>query len=304
MHRGAYVFGIYPRSEELIELSRKDTTAFKHAAESEARKLYEKQLKLGMSYAADPELVWDDMFRPIALSAKGIRVNGLNRFFETNTFYKVPVLEAYPQLDERPLTEYLAYRGLNRSLLTFPDPFTMYCLSKSGYSGRDTLRSFGALLASAAKAAREAGYEALALKGPSYSFCRVGELYGDVLEAISSIRRAFNGKVFLQIYFGWPLKENLEFLKNVEVDSLGVDPRLSSSTIDGHFKAVSLGLIDGLNTKMEEPSKVLDEVDRLANSWGVSEAFLTNNVDLEFLPEKYAEAKLNVIGEVIKGWSI
>ena len=88
---GAYIGGIYPRSDRLITATRRMSKDLPQLFLEEKRKVIMLQLKAGLNYITDPLLEWDDMLKPYS-KLSGIKMNGLNRFYENNTFYRKPLI--------------------------------------------------------------------------------------------------------------------------------------------------------------------------------------------------------------------
>ncbi|HUI38983.1 MAG TPA: hypothetical protein VLY85_05065, partial [Thermoplasmata archaeon] len=95
--------GPFPRSEALVaatrDLDRGRTTAeavaaLYDAAESEVARLEE---QLGLDVRSGGYLDWADLFRPFSESWRGFTVGPVTRWFETNTFYRQPILHAPPE---------------------------------------------------------------------------------------------------------------------------------------------------------------------------------------------------------------
>jgi len=83
----SYTLGIYPRSEELIEATRKKTSNMSSLFLRETKDYISLQKKAKLGYVCDPLLQWDDIFRPFA-QLKSVKFAALNRIYEMNTFYR------------------------------------------------------------------------------------------------------------------------------------------------------------------------------------------------------------------------
>jgi len=84
----SYTFGIYPRSEELIEATRKNTENLDSLFQKETEEYISAQKKANLGFVSDPLLKWDDIFRPFA-NLSEVTPTALNRIYEMNTFYRV-----------------------------------------------------------------------------------------------------------------------------------------------------------------------------------------------------------------------
>ena len=77
----SYTFGIYPRSEELIEATRKNTENLDSLSQSETVEYISAQKNADLGFVSDPLLKWDDVFRPFA-NLSGVTPTALNRIYE------------------------------------------------------------------------------------------------------------------------------------------------------------------------------------------------------------------------------
>jgi len=84
----SYTFGIYPRSEELIEATRKSTENLNSLFQSETEEYITAQKNANLGFVSDPLLRWDDIFRPFS-NLSSVTPTALNRIYEMNTFYRV-----------------------------------------------------------------------------------------------------------------------------------------------------------------------------------------------------------------------
>ena len=84
----SYTFGIYPRSEELIEATRKNTENLDSLSQKETEEYITAQKNASLGFVSDPLLKWDDIFRPFS-NLEGVTPPALNRIYEMNTFYRV-----------------------------------------------------------------------------------------------------------------------------------------------------------------------------------------------------------------------
>ena len=84
----SYTFGIYPRSEELIEATRKNTENLDSLSQMETDEYINAQKNANLGFVSDPLLKWDDIFRPFS-NLTSVNLSSLNRIYEMNTFYRI-----------------------------------------------------------------------------------------------------------------------------------------------------------------------------------------------------------------------
>src|SRR5215210_6769566 len=96
----AFIPGIYPRSEALVQatrdLDRGRTTqeAVDEQVERDLAELVSGQQDAGLDLLADGMLRWQDHFRPVLEAADGLETGALTRFLDTNTFFRAPKASA------------------------------------------------------------------------------------------------------------------------------------------------------------------------------------------------------------------
>ena len=84
----SYTFGIYPRSEELIEATRKNTENLDSLSQKETEEYITAQKNANLGFVSDPLLKWDDIYRPFS-NLTSVNLSSLNRIYEMNTFYRI-----------------------------------------------------------------------------------------------------------------------------------------------------------------------------------------------------------------------
>ena len=120
----SYTLGIYPRSEELIEATRKHTSDLSSLFLKETKEYINLQKKAKLGYVCDPLLKWDDVFRPFS-QLKSVKLADLNRIYEMNTFYRRLSFENAIASDGKIIKSNLAisYLPKNRAVC-LPEPYT------------------------------------------------------------------------------------------------------------------------------------------------------------------------------------
>jgi 5-methyltetrahydropteroyltriglutamate--homocysteine methyltransferase len=89
------------------------------------------------------------------------------------------------------------------------------------------------------------------------------------------------------------------------VDVLNLDftysPRLADVVATGGAaKTLALGLIDGRNTRLEDPASVTRQLERIASSLSSARAYLNPSCGLEYLPRDRAHLKLKHLATIRK----
>ena len=109
---GAFINGVYPRTDILAQLTRDFDRHRVSAADvkKQQRKDFDNFLSVqkdaGLDYFEDGKISWQDIFRPIVEVSDGIEVGALRRWFDNNTFYRQPVIKGRVKLNTKKLDEY------------------------------------------------------------------------------------------------------------------------------------------------------------------------------------------------------
>src|SRR6266480_7852847 len=127
----AFVPGIYPRSERLVQATRDldrartSQEAVDEQVERDLAELVSVQQQAGLDLLTDGMLRSQDIFRPLLEASEGLETGALTRFLDTNTFYRAPhATTATPRLGE-PLGERYVAPLPGPRLVTLPSPFAL-----------------------------------------------------------------------------------------------------------------------------------------------------------------------------------
>jgi 5-methyltetrahydropteroyltriglutamate--homocysteine methyltransferase len=297
------VLGIYPRPPKLIEATRKNDRRLPAMFQTEKKKLIREQQKARLSFICDPLLDWNDMFRPFT-SVKGINVGALNRFFETNTFYRKLIVD--DKLDEYGsiVKSNLALRLVKKEMAAcMPDPYTFTDLNENRfYKNSDYILAIADMLNKEAQTLARAGVKFIQLNAPSIAYNGEKVDLSLVKDSIERVKRNVKSKVYLHLYFG-NVSKIFGKLLDMKIDGLNID--LSTTDLDSISgyrvdNGLCLGVVDAMNTKMEEENgtakKVADAFDRMQPK----EAYISTTCDLEFLPYEFAVKKLSKLGRIAR----
>lgn len=299
----SYIVGIYPRSPKLIEATRVNDPKLSELFKVEKAK-YMKLIKSKLTYVSDPMLEWNDMFRPF-MNVKGVSLGALNRFFETNTFYRKLVIS-----DELKGYGSVIANNINivknKSAVSIADPYTFAELNENLYykSYDEYLLAISKMLNKEAKKLSEEGVVLIQLNAPAIAY-NAEQLDNDKLalikEAIENVKRRVSAKVYLHLYFG-NITKIFSKLLEIKIDGLSIDLINKGDDIMEYSmkgKGLTLGMIDAMNTRIED-LKIVKSIEKIIEKMNPSETYLSTNTDLEFLPYEFAIKKINRLAEIAK----
>ena len=302
----SYTFGIYPRSEELIEATRKNTENLNSLFQKETEEYISAQKNTGLGFVSDPLLKWDDIFRPFS-NLETVTPTALNRIYEMNTFYRVLSFDGSKFTDNGNLVQ----SNLDLSLLpknrtaAIPEPFTFAELhtSKEFKRKEDFTINLAKMLRAEIDSLVESGFEVIQLLAPSIAYNKEID-FGLVSDALKILTDGLKAKTILHTYFG-DVSTKIESLLELPVSGLGFDiTTTQASSIEKHSfsgKSLTIGIINSFNTAIEKPQECIKQIDEINAKTKPKESYVSNNFDLEYVPKEFAMNKISVLGEVARG---
>ena len=309
--------GSYPRIGATPELhllrqtitqrdSGKKTDADVAAAEDAlTRAAIAEQISSGLDLVTDGQIRWYDPISHLAGKLENVSVNGLLRFFDTNFYLRQPVVhgpvvwarpvlrpeyEMASKASAKPVKPVLtgAYTLARHSIIEYPPYQKEFARLVLDYN-EAIVKEVSELAAAGATVIQID--EPSILKEPSHADW-------DLLEETWNKLSAAKGKarLVLATYFG-DATPVLHHLLSMPADVVALDftynPRLVDQVADSKpAKPLGLGLLDGRNTKLDDPAMVLSALDRMLPKIRASECYLNPSSGLEYLPRDRALAKL------------
>jgi len=302
----SYTFGIYPRSEELIEATRKNTENLNSLFQKETEEYISAQKNTGLGFVSDPLLKWDDIFRPFS-NLETVTPTALNRIYEMNTFYRVLSFDGSKFTDNGNLVQ----SNLDLSLLpknrtaAIPEPFTFAELHTSNEFKRkeDFTINLAKMLRAEIDSLVESGFEVIQLLAPSIAYNKEVD-FGLVSDALKILTDGLKAKTILHTYFG-DVSTKIESLLDLPVSGLGFDitttPASSIEKYSFSDKILTIGIINSFNTAIEKPQECIKQIDEINAKTKPKESYVSNNFDLEYVPKEFAMNKISVLGEIARG---
>lgn len=256
------------------------------------------QAEAGIELLTDGQIRWQDEQTYIAGSLGGISLTGLIRLFDTNTFYRQPLVEG-PIEWKQPITVRdfkFAVAHTDRAVKpVLTGPITLGRLSKDEhYSDPESLSlAFAEALNREARALEAAGATLVQFNEPALT-----RRQDDVAYAPRVWRRLLDGLVSetaIYFYFGSP---GPAFAAAVDsgFTTVGVD-----LTLPGALNAVrdaprprklAAGVVDSRTTRLETHAQIVATTRAAASLVSPDNLYVNPNMGLEFLPREQAFNKL------------
>jgi len=279
----SYTFGIYPRSEELIEATRKNTENLDSLSQKETDEYINAQKNANLGFVSDPLLKWDDIFRPFS-NLEGVTPTALNRIYEMNTFYRVLSFGGSAFTDGGNTVKSNLDSSLPKNkTAAIPEPFTFAELHTSNEFKRkeDFVINLAKMLRVEIDSLVESGFEVIQLLAPSIAYNKEVD-FGVVSDALKIITDGLNAKTILHTYFG-DVSTKIESLLDLPVSGLGFDITTTpASSIEKHSfsdKILTVGIINSFNTAIEKPQECIKQVDEINANTNPKESYVRNNFD-------------------------
>jgi 5-methyltetrahydropteroyltriglutamate--homocysteine methyltransferase len=279
------------------------------AAEEEMTKLaISEQVEAGLDLVTDGQIRWYDPLSHIAGKLEGIKIDGLLRFFDTNFYYRQPVVSGEIKrkkailLDDYRFAQSISSKPV-KPVITGPYTLAKLSIVENGrYKSVDRLvEDYAVALAEEVEALAIAGATIIQIDEPAILKSKEDiDLFLSALRLLVNVKG--NAELALYTYFGdaaWLYKT----LQELPVDIIGIDftynPKLVSMIAhDGSSKVLGLGLIDGRNTKLEEEGEVRRDLDLLLPAMKEESCYLNPSCGLEYLPRGRAFMKLKNLARI------
>ena len=271
----------------------------------------EDQLDAGLDRVVEGQGRWDDMIAHPLTVHDGVETGGIVRYYDNNNFYRDPRV-----VDELDFSGDVARElesatelvdGAAPLAATLPGPYSLADLATDEHYGDEA--DFQAAIAEFLAGEVEAfpAHETLFLLEPSLVTNPPAEgAESSATDAIATVADATDADVVVQTSYG-ALGEKLyaHLVDEAGADALGLD--LVAGDRDdtvynvqefGSTDSLSLGLVDGQNTLVEEPETVAERVEWFESQIpleGFDRTYLTPNTELFYLPTNKYREKLNAL---------
>jgi len=263
----SYTFGIYPRSEELIEATRKNTENLDSLFQSETEEYISAQKNSALGFVSDPLLKWDDIFRPFS-NLSEVTPTALNRIYEMNTFYRVLSFDGFTFTDGGNTVKSNLDSSLPKNkTVAIPEPFTFAELHTSNEFKRkeDFVINLAKMLRAEIDSLVESGFEVIQLLAPSIAYNKEVD-FDLVSDSLKIITDGLKVKTILHTYFG-DVSTKIESLLELPVSGLGFDitttPASSIEKYSFSDKILTVGIVNSFNTAIEKPQECIKQVDEI-----------------------------------------
>ncbi len=302
--------GIMPRSEGLVRATRDFERGRIGRRELEKARRADvlglRRLQEGLPHASPGMLAWGDLLRPFSEIVPGCAVDGLARFFETNSFWRTLEFPPDAAVDASRLDDWVGRYFLTDGLFnkdeglvfTLPFPFVF----------RDFSRGLGLpriaeILLEAAEPLVKLPNKALCLFEPGFGYRGFGDEDRRIgTDFIARLKALSPTPVYLVSAF-FPLGDDLEYFFGLPADGFGVD--LYANPLDDVLgripdgKAFLAGVLATGSTLVESPDVLRGVLASLRDRLPDDKIHLTPSGPAELLPRTVLEAKVTNLREIL-----
>jgi len=278
---------------------------FNQIQDSVVAEIIQEQAAAGCELLTDGQIRWYDPISHLTGKLAQVEINGLLRYFDTNFYFRQPVLKGKVNRKESLVVEEFRYalqvspRPI-KPILTGPYTLAVSFIRQAPEYGElsTLIMDLSEVLAQDVGALAAAGAQVIQVEEPAIlRHPRDLPLLHKALVPLS--RAKGSAQLSLYTYFGdaTPIYEGLQELP---VQILGFDftyaPTLPDKIVAlGSPKSLGLGLIDGRNTRMETAEEVLPILDKVLPHVHGESVYLNPSCGLEYLPREKAVAKLTLM---------
>ena len=278
------------------------------AVRETTRRMIAIQDRAGVDLVQDGCAGWDDAQTYVARNLDGIKIAGLIRYLDTNTYYRQPEIvgdvrwKASATADDFRAAKGMTSRPVKALL---PGPYSLTRFSKDLHYNDPVRasRAVGEALAKEARSLEEAGATWIHFEEPWLGKATAADTPA-IRAALAPVLADRTAKTLLHIPFGAPAAI-FDGIADLPWTAIGLDLIEAPGNWDllpkiPKGRSVALGLIDARNTRLEDSADVARSVAKAAAARPDLEFLLSPNASLEYLPADKAEAKVVLLVEAAR----
>ncbi|MBI4233129.1 MAG: methylcobamide--CoM methyltransferase [Chloroflexi bacterium] len=267
----------------------------------------EEQARTGVELVTDGQVRWEDGLTYFARSVGGFSVNGLLRYFDTNTYFRQPVAEGKLAW-QGPISlrdfQFARQHSQRPVKPVITGPYTLARLSRNqAYPDlRGMSLALAEILNQEARELEKAGAPLIQVDEPAILLHK--EDFPLFREAMAVLTRGLKARMALYTWFK-DIGGLYPDLLHLPFQVFGLDFVMGRANFDilkdfPGDKALGFGIADARNTRMESIEGLVEAIRRIARVVSPDRLYVNPNCGLEFLPRETAYAKLVRMVEGVK----
>ncbi|HXF83092.1 MAG TPA: methylcobamide--CoM methyltransferase [bacterium] len=296
--------GKWRSAAEKLQKGQIDEAALRQVEDEVTLEAIADQVAAGVDLITDGQIRWEDGQTHFARRLRGFSINGLQRYFDTNVYYREPVAEGEVAWTAPITVAEFTFARAHSPVPVKPvvtGPLTLAALSRDAYypSRREFVLALARALNHELRALEAAGAEIIQVDEPA--LCRAKADFPIFAEAAAVLTAGVRATLVLATYFGdlagiYPQVLQLPF------QVIGMDfvagPRNWDVVRAAPFtKTLMFGILDARNTRLETPEEIAAAVRRIAAVVPPERLQIAPSAGLEFLPRGVAQRKLRALVE-------
>jgi 5-methyltetrahydropteroyltriglutamate--homocysteine methyltransferase len=263
------------------------------------------QIEAGIDVITDGQLRWDDDQTYVARNFKGIEIGALQRYLDTNTYFREPEVTGAisfvgPTL--APDWEFAQKNSTKPIKAIVPGPYTLAALSlDKHYNNREKLAlAYAGALRQEVDALVAAGCKHIQVNDPVIVFNK--EDYAFFHAAIVKLLDGVSGaETGVYTWFS-DCAGILPQMQDLPADVIGLDFAAGPANWDAleavsFTKRLGLGVVDGRNTRLETAADVAEAIKRASALVPPERLYVNPSCGLEYVPRETASEKLKVLAQ-------
>lgn len=271
----------------------------------------EEQEKAGVQILTDGAIGWYDQISHFARNVEGVEINGLLRFFDTNTYFRQPVVgdnvPSDPAVKPVLLEDFLFATSLTKRIVKpfITGPITLSRLSKGDF--RRAVQVYTKLVENEVRILSQNGAKIIQIDEPALTGKDIGGKEFDALPYLERIYEAKKTETKLMYHFYFrDFSRDYRRFQEIPADILGFDMTYSplEEVIEkvGTKKELFVGIVDGRNTYIEKQKDVIPRLKKVIRRYQFDTLYVGPSCGLEYLPRRFAFLKLKNLATILKNF--
>jgi 5-methyltetrahydropteroyltriglutamate--homocysteine methyltransferase len=259
----------------------------------------QEQAEAGVDIITDGQIRWEDDQTYFARCMDGFSIDGLIRYFDTNTYYRQPLVEGPVRWREPVVVadyEFAARQSPVPVKALVTGPYTLAALSANHHYGsfRELVLALAAELRNEVLALERVGAPIIQVNEPA--ILQQKEDFPLLRQALERMMDGVRAEAHLYTWFGdieglYPQILELPFAA-IGLDFVKGPGNWDVIAREPFTKKLGLGVIDARNTKLESVEEIVGVVRRASAIVPPDMCYVNPSCGLEYLPREAAQRKL------------
>lgn len=277
-------------------------------ADEVTAEVIQEQIDAGVDVVTDGQIRWDDDQTYVARHMKGVKIGGLQRYLDTNTYFRETEITGDVEFVRPVLApdwEFAQKNSTRPVKAIVPGPYTLAAHSLDRHYGdRESLAlAFAEALRNEVEALIKAGCKHVQVNDPVIVFNKTD--FPVFRKAVTRLLEGISGaETGLYTWFG-DCAGILSEMQELPVDVIGLDMVWGKRNWDAlaevaFAKKLGAGVVDARSTRLETPSDIAQAIERLTSHVPADRLYVNPSCGLEYLPRETAFEKLKIMVEGAK----